>query len=756
MKSYLIMATVIACAGLMFWSATAYATCVTTDYVDIGKPASEAGHNLVSWGPIEPANSGGNYGGIDDCRAIYTPSDNSVWASIDLDFGSDPVACKLLTLNHLDGMTKDAFEVYINGVLVYYYPGDDLTTELWLTTTIPVCAYGVQTVKFVSTEPQWDLWATYGQMCFDVIEVQQCPTDCTMLDMVDIGDPTSETGHNLTAWGPIEPATSGGNYGGIDNCRPVWAPEDGDDWATVDMDFGDNPLAAKCLTMHHLDGIAADSFDLYVYPQGEAGLAQLVYSYTGNALSEEIWIETSVLVAGTGMMTLKFVSTQAQWGSWHIYGQMCFDILRVDECSPIKDTVDIGKPASETGHNLVGWGPIEPANSGGNYGGIDDCRAVYSPVDNDDWATVDLDFGCCIGLKCLIMEHLDGITKDAFEVYIYPVGEPDEAQLIFTYPGDDSTAEIWMTSSVLVDVTGKQTVKFVSTEPTWAQWGTYGQMCFNVITVKDFVPVSDYVDIGDPTSEAGHPMAGWGPIEPATSGGNYGGIDNCRPIYAPEDNNDWATIELDFGDCTEDTKCLIMYHLDGLARDAFEVYIYPPGGTRPATPDYVYPGDGVSVEVWYCTSFAVTATGKQIVEFVSTEDPWYGWATYGQMCFDRLVVGECDPGSTPLIDLTGAPDSATMAELTAGRITSVSPNPFNPMTEISFLLNRNGHAQLAVYDLRGRLVKVLVDEPLLAQEHAYAWDGTNAAGKRAASGIYFVQLRVDSATMEVRKVSLIK
>ncbi len=756
MKTCLILTAIIACAGLILWPVTARADCTPVDYVDIGDPASEAGHNLQHWGPIEPATSGGPYGGIDNCRAVYAPEDNDDWATIDLDFGSDPVACKLLTVHHLDGITQDSFEIYIDNRLIYSYPGDDLTTEIWLETTIPVCAYGVQTVRFVSTAPLWDQWDIYGQMCFDVIEVKQCPTDCTMLDMVDIGDPTSESGHSLAHWGPIEPATSGGTYGGIDNCRAVYAPEDNDDWATVDLDFGSNPLAAKCLTMHHLDGISEDSFELYIYPQGLPGEARLIYTYTGDDLTTEIWLETSVLVAATGMQTLKFVSTEPPWSDWATYGQVCFDIIRVDECSPLKDMVDIGNPASEDGHDMVGWGPIEPANSGGTYGGIDDCRAVYSPVDNDDWATIDLDFGCCEGQKCLIMEHLDGISQDAFEVYIYPSGDPGSAQLIFTYPGDDSTAEIWITSSVLVTATGRQTVKFVSTEPQWSGWSTYGQMCFNTLMVKDYVPVKDSVDIGDPASESGHTMAGWGPIEPATSGGTYGGIDHCRPIYAPEDNDDWATIELDFGYCTQDTKCLVMDHLDGLAQDAFEVYIYPPGSSRPATPDFTYAGDSYTMEIWYRTSFAVTATGRQVVEFVSTEAPWYGWATWGQVCFDRLMVGVCDPGSVRLTDLSGVDDGGIVPALVAGRITAVSPNPFNPKTDISFVLNRESRAQLCVYDVRGHLVKTLVDERLAAQEHRYAWNGTNDAGKRVASGVYFVQLLADNKVMQVQKISLIK
>ena len=757
MKANVFLAVSLSIIGLLCSPAVVQADCTTLDLVDIGNPASESGHNLQHWGPIEPATSGGAYGGIADCRPIYAPEDGDDWATIDLDFGDDPTVCKQFTISHLDGIAKDPFEVWIGGVLVFDYAGDDLTTEVWYQTTVPVCISGIQTVKFVSTAEQWASWSTYGQMCFDTLEVEECPTDCTMLDMVDIGNTTSESGHNLAGWGPIEPATSGGTYGGIDNCRPVYAPEDQTTTATVDLDFGDNPLMSKCLTLNHLEGIAVDAFDLYIYPQGHPEAAKLIHSYAGDAQTDEIWMQTSILAPATGVQTLKFVSTSAPWSSWNVYGQMCFDVIRVDQCPRVTDSVDIGKPTSETGHNLQGWGPIEPANSGGNFGGIDDCRAAYAALDDNDWATLDLDFGCCEGEKCLVFDHLDGATKDAFEVYAYPQGDPGSAQLVFTYDGDDSTAEVWLTSSVLIDAIGMQTVKFVSTQPKWASWSTYGQMCFNNVRVEAYIPLKDFVLIGDTASEAGRNMSGWGPVEPATSGGSYGSIDRCRPIYAPEDGDVQASIEMDFDWCACGTKCLTMYHLDGLAKDAFDVYIYPPGGVRPATPVYSYTGDNSTVEMWYKTSFAVTACGRQVVEFVSTEPTWSGWSTYGQVCFTELRIVDCAPHDPePFWTITGVDPSLMTPDNRSGRISSIAPNPFNPKTEIKFVMIREAHAEVSVYDIRGQRVAKLLDAVLQPSEYSVFWNGTDDSGKRAASGIYFVMMNCDSAVMQVEKTTLIK
>lgn len=68
------------------------------------------------------------------------------------------------------------------------------------------------------------------------------------------------------------------------------------------------------------------------------------------------------------------------------------------------------------------------------------------------------------------------------------------------------------------------------------------------------------------------------------------------------------------------------------------------------------------------------------------------------------------------------------------------PNPFNPKTTIRFALAANEHVHLSVYDLGGRLVKTLVDEPMVAANHEVVWDGKDNSGARVASGVYFYKL----------------
>lgn len=68
------------------------------------------------------------------------------------------------------------------------------------------------------------------------------------------------------------------------------------------------------------------------------------------------------------------------------------------------------------------------------------------------------------------------------------------------------------------------------------------------------------------------------------------------------------------------------------------------------------------------------------------------------------------------------------------------PNPFNPTTQISFTLPKTQATQLSIYNVKGQLVKKLVDATLPAGEHTISWDGTDERGMAVASGIYSYRL----------------
>lgn len=83
------------------------------------------------------------------------------------------------------------------------------------------------------------------------------------------------------------------------------------------------------------------------------------------------------------------------------------------------------------------------------------------------------------------------------------------------------------------------------------------------------------------------------------------------------------------------------------------------------------------------------------------------------------------------------------------------PNPFNPQTTIRFGLPEAGAVQLAVYDQRGRQVRVIVDGEASAGEHRMLWDGRDGEGRILPSGTYVLRLVTGQGVL-VSKVALIR
>ena len=72
------------------------------------------------------------------------------------------------------------------------------------------------------------------------------------------------------------------------------------------------------------------------------------------------------------------------------------------------------------------------------------------------------------------------------------------------------------------------------------------------------------------------------------------------------------------------------------------------------------------------------------------------------------------------------------------------PNPFNPSTAIGYQLPEAGMVRLAIYNLIGQEVRVLVNERRNAGSFTATWDGTDAVGRRVASGIYLYRIQAGS------------
>jgi len=177
-------------------------------------------------------------------------------------------------------------------------------------------------------------------------------------EVINIGDPVSEIGHNLQGWGPIEPDTHGGLWGKSptgSNCCPggtinhpvawdgstrVISTSTTGDSATIEVKLGwGNFYRSQRIEFMALKGISGDdSFDVYLG-------GELVYSFAddGERVDDiycpENWVKHKFTVGSIGIpvrwegrnlpgyenyaiVELEFVSTAPHWAYYDTYGQV--------------------------------------------------------------------------------------------------------------------------------------------------------------------------------------------------------------------------------------------------------------------------------------------------------------------------------------------------------------------------------------------------------------------------------------------------
>jgi hypothetical protein len=131
----------------------------------------------------------------------------------------------------------------------------------------------------------------------------------------------------------------------------------------------------------------------------------------------------------------------------------------------------------------------------------------------------------------------------------------------------------------------------------------------------------------------------------------------------------------------------------------------------------------------------------------------------------RTLIGAILSAALPLAcqeardptDADGRPDEIEVPMQTA--LLQNIPNPFNPMTRIEFDLAQDGRVSLRIYDVAGRLVRILIDAQIpkgrYAGDKAAIWDGLDHAGRRVSSGVYFYRLEAPDF-MATRKMVMMK
>jgi hypothetical protein len=83
------------------------------------------------------------------------------------------------------------------------------------------------------------------------------------------------------------------------------------------------------------------------------------------------------------------------------------------------------------------------------------------------------------------------------------------------------------------------------------------------------------------------------------------------------------------------------------------------------------------------------------------------------------------------------------------------PNPFNPSTTIMYTLSNVENVVVNVYNVRGQMIRMLVNEKQDLGLHSVIWDGKDMNGNDVGSGIYFTRIKSDTES-QTKKMLLIK
>lgn len=137
-------------------------------------------------------------------------------------------------------------------------------------------------------------------------------------------------------------------------------------------------------------------------------------------------------------------------------------------------------------------------------------------------------------------------------------------------------------------------------------------------------------------------------------------------------------------------------------------------------------------------SIGLTLSSTFVVKFQQYDD---GRIPFDGMAFDDISVA--------------SPAVAKVRETLDFVLEANYPNPFNPKTTIRYKIANDAPVSLRIYNLKGQLIRTLLEREQPAGHYAVQWDGTNDQGTAVSSGFYFYEL-ASGAFREVRRMTLLK
>ncbi len=120
-----------------------------------------------------------------------------------------------------------------------------------------------------------------------------------------------------------------------------------------------------------------------------------------------------------------------------------------------------------------------------------------------------------------------------------------------------------------------------------------------------------------------------------------------------------------------------------------------------------------------------------------------------------VYTGGVESGASNETEVSIGTDSDDTTIPAATAFNSIYPNPFNPTTNLYYSVSNDSNVQLAVYNLKGQMVKTIVNGHQAAGNYQVSWDGTDNNGNTVPSGIYFSKFQSGDYT-STKKMILMK
>lgn len=122
---------------------------------------------------------------------------------------------------------------------------------------------------------------------------------------------------------------------------------------------------------------------------------------------------------------------------------------------------------------------------------------------------------------------------------------------------------------------------------------------------------------------------------------------------------------------------------------------------------------------------------------------------------DNVIQPQADNQADIPLTPTGIGDDAISNVPEAFALHQNYPNPFNPATSVQFDMPVSSRVSVRVFDMLGRLITEITNDTYPAGSHIFRWNGLDMEGRKAASGLYLLNVEAADYSSTI-KITMLK